>query len=113
MLSGPPTGRQTTCNFCQPTIPVYMSFFQSKGWQVSFLHKDMRTTAAPPRTFSSPQKILDLARRGGGLPDLAAKQSLTSAIENGRGGLDLNLTPEQFEKLRQSPQGQSRRRRTT
>jgi hypothetical protein len=45
--------------------------------------------------------MVELVRRGGGLPDLASRQALDMAIARGRGGVFLNLHPEQYERLRQ------------
>jgi hypothetical protein len=53
----------------------------------------------PERTFADPERIRDLARRGGALGTLEAKQMLEQAIETGRGGLYLDLTHEQYAKL--------------
>jgi hypothetical protein len=51
-------------------------------------------------TFTNPEKIRELAHRGEALGTSEAKQMLESAIEVGRGGIYLRLTPEQFAKLR-------------
>ena len=45
------------------------------------------------------EKLYELARRGQCLRDLADKQAIEVAIRNGRGGLFLKLTQEQYEKL--------------
>ena len=42
-----------------------------------------------------------LVERGGGLPDLASRHALDQAIAKGRGGIFLNLTPDQYAQLRQ------------
>jgi hypothetical protein len=51
-------------------------------------------------TFSSPDKILQLAELAGVLKDLAARQAIEHGIEMGRGGVYLMLTPEQYAKLK-------------
>jgi hypothetical protein len=51
-------------------------------------------------TFSDPGKIRELARRGEALGTSEAKQLLDYAIEQGRGGIVLHLTPGQYGKLR-------------
>jgi hypothetical protein len=51
-------------------------------------------------TFKDPDKIRELARRGEALGTSEAKQLLEYAIEQGRGGIVLHLTPEQYRKLR-------------
>jgi hypothetical protein len=52
-------------------------------------------------TFNDPDKIRELARRGEALQTSEAKQLLDYSIEQGRGGVVLHLTPEQYRKLRQ------------
>jgi hypothetical protein len=45
---------------------------------------------------ADPEKIRDLAQRGKAWGNLVSKQALKHAIEKGRGGIDLKLTPEQY-----------------
>ena len=79
---------------------VYMRYERLLGaWRVSF--------AAPPEcgklrdlTFASPEKVEQMAQRGGGLRDLAAKQALETGLRNGLGGIYLHLSPEQMARLR-------------
>jgi hypothetical protein len=42
----------------------------------------------------------ELARRGGAWRDSESRQMLEQDIENGRGGIYLRLTPEQYGRLR-------------
>ncbi|WP_218892522.1 hypothetical protein [Tunturiibacter gelidoferens] len=42
---------------------------------------------------------MELAKRGGALPNLESKQMIENAISNGKGGVFLKLSPEQFNKL--------------
>jgi len=64
-----------------------MSFFSRAGWNVQFLEGALKTPL--PRTFSfaDPEKIRELARRG------EAWGTSEYAIEQGRGGVYLHLTP--------------------
>jgi hypothetical protein len=75
---------------------VYMYFFKRGGWEVQFLLPDLKTPLPPKLTFADPEKIRELARRGEALGTSEAKQILEYAIEVGRGGIYLRLTPEQF-----------------
>jgi hypothetical protein len=59
------------------------------------MEEDLRTQAAPPRTFTNPDKMVDMIHRGKGICDLASKQVVENAIMTGRGNVDLLLTPEQ------------------
>ena len=77
-----------------------MSFVYRKGWQVHFVEADLKTPL--PRTFSfaDPEKIRELARRGEAMGTSEARQLLEYAIEAGRGGVYLKLTPEQHARLK-------------
>jgi hypothetical protein len=50
--------------------------------------------------FTDPEKIRELARRGEAWGDSESRQMLEHAIETGRGGVYLRLTPEQYAMLR-------------
>ena len=63
------------------------------------MEEDLRTPAAPPRTFTNPDTKVEMIRRGNGFRDLASKQAVEHAIMTGRGNVDLLLTPEQYERL--------------
>ena len=92
--------RERYCDRCAPRRRVYMSFMLNRGWSCQFLEADLKTPLPRKLTFSSPDKILQLAEHAGALKDLAARQAIEHGIEIGRGGVYLMLTPEQFAKLR-------------
>jgi hypothetical protein len=50
--------------------------------------------------FHDEDKLYELAKRGGALTNLEAKQSIEKAISQGKGGVFLKLTPEQYDKLK-------------
>jgi hypothetical protein len=50
-------------------------------------------------TFSDPEKIRELAGRGEAWGTSESRQMLEHAIENGRGGVYLRLTPEQYSRF--------------
>jgi hypothetical protein len=79
---------------------VYMSFMDRKGWQVQFLEADLKTPLPRKLHFTSSDKVVELVERGGGLSNLESRQALDQAIEIGRGGVFLSLTPEQYAKLK-------------
>jgi hypothetical protein len=79
---------------------VYMTFFQRSGWQVRFLKADCRTQLTKRFVFTDPEKIKELAKRGEAWGDSESRQMLEMAIEQGRGGCYLNLTPAQYRALR-------------
>jgi 2-hydroxychromene-2-carboxylate isomerase len=42
-----------------------MYFFKRGGWQVQFLEADLKTSLPRKLTFTDPEKIREMARRGG------------------------------------------------
>ena len=84
----------------KPSHQVYCYFFKRGGWQVQFLEADLKTPLPCKLTFAHADKIREVARRGEALGTLEQKQALEHAIENGRGGIYLRLTPGQYAKLR-------------
>ena len=79
---------------------VYVSFQFRNGWHCQFLEADLKTSLPKRLHFASPDKIIELVQRGGGIADQEVRLMLNQAIETGRGGVFLNLTPEQYSKLR-------------
>jgi hypothetical protein len=82
----------------RPSHRVYMTFFYRQGWQVQFLEADLKTALPRKLTFSDPEKIRELARRGEAWGE--SRQMLEHAIEKGRGGVYLRLTGEQYARLK-------------
>jgi hypothetical protein len=76
-----------------------MYFHFRQGWQVQFLEADLRTPLPRTLTFGDPEKIRELARRGEAWNDSESRQMLEHAIETGRGGVFLRLTPDQYARL--------------
>jgi hypothetical protein len=79
-----------------------MYFFKRDGWQVQFTEADLKTPLPKKLTFTDPEKIRELARRGEAWGDSESRQMLENAIENGRGGVYLKLTREQHARLKRS-----------
>jgi hypothetical protein len=86
----------------RPSHQVYMYFFKRDGWEVQFLEADLKTPLPKKLTFSDSEKIRELAKRGGAWRDSESRQMLDHAIGNGRGGIYLRLTPEQYTRLRRT-----------
>jgi hypothetical protein len=82
---------------------VYMTFFLREWWYVEFCEEDLRTPLPRTFTFSDPERIRELAKRGEALSTSESRLMLEHAIETGRGGFYLRLTPEQYRKLRRKP----------
>jgi hypothetical protein len=79
---------------------VYMHFERRQHWHVSFFEVGLERELPRKLTFTSPGKILELARKGEAWQTLENRQSLERAIAAGEGGCYLRLTPDQYAKLR-------------
>ena len=79
---------------------VYMSFMLRRGWQCQFLEEDLKTPLHRKLVFISHDKIFEIAERGGAITNLESRQAIHHGIENGRGGVWLNLTEEQYRRLK-------------
>ena len=77
-----------------------MSFFHREGWCCQFLEADLKTPLKKKLTFSDPRKIIELAKRAGAIANLEGRQAIDHAIDKGRGGIWLELTDEQYRKLK-------------
>jgi len=77
-----------------------MSFQSRYGWHCQFLEQDLKTPLPRKLHFASPDKIVKSVERGGGLSNLESRQALDQAIKIGRGGAFLNLTEEQYARLK-------------
>lgn len=91
---------RTMSRYDRPSHRVFMTFFYRAGWQVQFVEADLKTPLPRQFTFTDPEKIRELARRGEAWGDSESRQMMEHAIETGRGGCYLRLTPEQYRKLR-------------
>jgi hypothetical protein len=77
-----------------------MSFQDRYGWQCQFLEADLQTPLPRRLHFTSPDKIIELVKRGGGFKDQESRLMLDQGIAMGRGGVFLSLTDEQYRKLK-------------
>jgi hypothetical protein len=71
-----------------------------QSWLCEFV--DDARIAMPIRKLQvgTSDKIREIAMRGGALKNLESRQMLEYGISSGRGGVTLNLTGEQYAKLR-------------
>jgi hypothetical protein len=77
-----------------------MNFMLVKhGWYCQFLKEDCKTALPRKLTFADPEKVSEMARRGGADWTSADRQTLEYAIREGRGAVWLRLTKEQLDKL--------------
>lgn len=77
-----------------------MSYMQGEGWWCQFLEQDLQTPLPRKLHFRSEEKVRELAERGGCSMNLESRQALDHGIEIGRGGVWLELTEEQYRKLK-------------
>ena len=83
----------------QPTRRVYFSFFQSNGWVIKFSPPSLDRVIGRCRKIATADAIRAMILRTPTQMDLASRQALEAALQNGRGGLFLELTPEQYRKI--------------
>ena len=79
---------------------VYMYFQYRNGWQCQFLEKDLKAALPRKLCFATPDKVIKLVERGGGITDQESRLMLNQAIATGRGGVFLRLTADQYAKLK-------------
>ena len=80
---------------------VFLQFSFRQGWFCEFLEEDRKTRL--PRTVMLPdeRKLFELVKRGGFTLNISGRREIEDAIRKKRGGVWLELTPEQYAKLRQ------------
>lgn len=78
---------------------VYMHFHLRKTWLCQFLEEDLKTSLPRKLSFTHETKIWELVKRGGFTLDIAGRREIEEALRKGRGGIWLQLTPEQYAKL--------------
>ena len=77
-----------------------MYFMLNHAWHCQFLEADLKTPLPRTLNLSTPEKVFELASRGGCNLNLEGRQAIQHAIDNGRGGIWLDLTEEQYRKLK-------------
>jgi hypothetical protein len=80
---------------------VLMSFRYWNAWDVMFFDTDHMRTALPRRArFNSDEALIEFAERAGGIKMSEDRQILDMMIQRKTGEVTLNLTDEQYTKLR-------------
>jgi hypothetical protein len=88
------------CAACKPPVKmVYMSFERMEGWRVVFFDSYTQQRLRV-MNFQDGDNVIELARRGGALTNLEAKHAIEKGISNGKGGVFLKLSIEQYDKLK-------------
>lgn len=80
---------------------IYMHFMFRTEWRCQFLEEDLKTALPRTVTFTDEQKLWEMAKRGNFTLNIAGRQELQEKIRKGNGGIWLELTPEQYAKLKQ------------
>ena len=77
-----------------------MSFQFLEVWHCSFRESDAKTSRPKKLNFTDSTKIIELAKPGAAFLNLEHRQGVEHGILAGRGGVWLNLTLEQYRKLK-------------
>jgi hypothetical protein len=78
-----------------------MSFRRREGWHCQFLEHDLKTPLPRTLNLTNAGKIYELAQRGNYSMNIEGRHAIDHAIEMGRGGIWLELTGDQYAKLKQ------------
>jgi hypothetical protein len=82
-----------------------MYFMLSGGWHCQFLEADIKTPLPRKLNFSDIATVTELTQRGNGFRDLEMRNMFEHAVQNGRGGVYLELTEEQYQTLKSLKKG--------
>lgn len=96
-------GNWRFCARCAPQRHrAYLTFFvRGAGqWVCSFLEPDLRTPVGRGCLFGSAEKVRELVRKSQTRLEEAERRTLEAGLETGRGGLWLELSAEQYLRLK-------------
>lgn len=94
-------GGERLCDRCARPQKVWLRFkYEHTYWYVEFLEPKHWMTVGRKRRFESADPIRDMVARTSTRMDLAARQAFDIALQSGQGQIELELTGEQFIKLR-------------
>ncbi len=80
---------------------VFLQFSFRQGWFCEFMEEDRKTRLPRTVILADEKKLFELVKRGGFTLNISGRQEIEEAIRKKRGALWLELTPEQYAKLRQ------------
>src|ERR1700721_2500505 len=104
MLPPPYAPGERLCGGCgkerTPKHRVYMQFMLTRGWFCRFFEVDLKTPLPRKVTVRDQNKLFDMAERGGFSLNAAGPHPIQKAINEGRGGIGLELRHEQYLKLK-------------
>lgn len=100
----PYSGRETLCKKCveqrRPKQKVYLKFTKAQVWGCQFLSSDLKITLPLQLNLQTDEKLFELAEKGGASMNFEGRLAIEHAINSGAGGVWLELTTEQYSKLR-------------
>lgn len=99
----PPHRRgERLCQRCAgaSTTRVFLQFSFRQGWFCEFLEEDRKTPLPRTVMLADERKLRELVKRGGFALNISGRQEIEEAIRKKRGGVWLELTREQYAKLR-------------
>lgn len=102
-LPPPHTLGEQLCGQCRTERKrhrVYMSYIHRDGWLCQFLEEDLKTLLPKRVSVKSEEQLREMAKRGGANMNLESLQAMDHGISIGRGGVWLELTEEQYQKLK-------------
>ena len=77
-----------------------MYYMLREGWMCQFLEEDLKTPLPRRLHFREAEKIRTIVEKVGNFANLQDRQALDYGLENGRGGVWLQLTEEQYSRLK-------------
>ena len=77
-----------------------MYYMQRGEWTCQFLEEDLKTPLPRRLHFHDAEKIRAIVEKVGNFADLQDRQALDYGLEIGRGGVWLQLTEEQYRRLK-------------
>ena len=77
-----------------------MYYMYRTDWMCQFLEEDLKTPLPKRLHFQSPAKIRAIVDKVGSFANLQDRQALDYGLETGRGGVWLQLTEEQYLRLK-------------
>ena len=98
----PPTPGERVCLKCKaPGMHrVYMYYILREYWMCQFLEEDLKTPLPGRLHFKSAEKVRAIVDKVGNFANLQDRQALDYGLETGRGGVWLQLTDEQYMRLK-------------
>jgi hypothetical protein len=94
-------GGERLCNRCAQPQKVWLRFkYEHTYWYVEFLEPKHRMTIGRKRRFDHADTIREMVARTTTRLNLTAQQAFDFALQRGEGQIELELTGEQFIKLK-------------